>query len=305
MFNIILIVISIVGGYFSIRYFLLRKNLEKSAYELHNITDDLEQNRIIKLPSPQPELEELLKEINYNLESIRKARIRYEEKEKSLQKQIENISHDLRTPLTAILGFLDMIDDKVMGAEDRESLEIVKRKAWSLKKLISQFYDLSRLEADDYKLELEETDIGRLLRETAIDSYQELKMKNLEVTLDIPDKPMWVLADGDALERIFSNLLQNAGRYAHSMLAIRLFQDTGKVTVLMENDNTSLHEEELEAIFDRFYTVDTSRGKGSTGLGLPIARYLAEGMGGVLYARIRYEDDIRWMQIYLEMKRLS
>ena len=236
---------------------------------------------------------------------IRKARIRYGKKERELLNQIENISHDLRTPLTAIIGFLDLIDRDSLDFEDRESLEVVKKKALALKKLTAQFYDLSRLTAEDYRLKLQKMDIGRILRETVIDSYQELKLKNLDVSVEIPDIPFFVRGDEEALERIFQNLLQNAGRYALSTFSVCLTADQDKVLVQLKNDTDMLDKQDAESLFERFYTGDRARKQGSTGLGLPIAKHLAEAMEGNLYVRLTAEESKNWLSLYLEIPRLK
>lgn len=303
MIYLILAAAVLAAIYFCIRCILLQRAVKEAAEELREITEDLEQNRIVKLPGPQHELEMLLEEVNRNLEAIRRTRVTYQEKEHTLQKQIENISHDLRTPLTSILGFLDLIDEETLHEEDRESLEIVKKKARSLKKLIAQFYDLSRLTAGDYEVDVQKVDIGRILRETVLDSYQELIRKELDVIMDIPDEAIFALADEDGLERIFINLVQNAGRYAQNTLRVSIRESTDHVTVLMENDTKYLDEDEVDSLFDRFYTSDHSRSEGSTGLGLPIARYLAENMGGELTAGIKFLDHKKWLCFYVRMKK--
>lgn len=301
MVLLVFMILCVLAAYSCTRYMLLKKAVKDSAKELHEISQDLEQNRIVKLPSPHSDMEGLLVEINANLEDIRRTRVKYEEKEHTLQKQIENISHDLRTPLTSILGFLDLIDENSLSNEDRESLTVVKRKARTLKKLIAQFYDLSRLTAGDYPMKLVGTDICRQLRETVLDSYQELRRKSLEVHLDIPENAVFVLADEEALERIFLNLLQNAGRYAQNELRICIREDEKEVSVFMENDTECLNADEVDALFDRFYTADSSRSEGSTGLGLPIAKYLAQEMGGKLSARMELGDETKWLQFNLQL----
>ena len=300
---LILAVVCFIAVYFCIRFFLLKKALGEAAQELREITEDLEENRIVRLPSPQTEMEVLLEEVNRNLEAIRRIHVGYQEKEQMLQRQIENISHDLRTPLTSILGFLDLIDESSLKAEDRDSLEIVRKKARSMKRLTTQFYDLSRLTAGDYELEVGKADAGRILRETTLESYQELVRKNLDVRLDIPDEAVFALADEAALERIFSNLIQNALRYAVSTLRVSLKEEKSGITVLMENDTEHLDAGEVDALFDRFYTADHSRSEGSTGLGLPIARYLAENMGGELTACVKVHGSRKWLQFYLKLNK--
>ena len=202
--------------YFCMRFVLLKRAVRLAAGELREITGELEENRVVKMAVPQKELEELLAEINRNLTEIRKARIRYGKKERELLNQIENISHDLRTPLTAIIGFLDLIDRDSLDFEDRESLEVVKKKALALKKLTAQFYDLSRLTAEDYRLKLQKMDIGRILRETVIDSYQELKLKNLDVNaflLEIEKLRADLERDQARLEIVNDDITENKQLY--------------------------------------------------------------------------------------------
>ena len=305
MVYILLAVACAAAVYFCMRLVLLKRAVRLAAGELREITGELEENRVVKMAVPQKELEELLAEINRNLTEIRKARIRYGKKERELLNQIENISHDLRTPLTAIIGFLDLIDRDSLDFEDRESLEVVKKKALALKKLTAQFYDLSRLTAEDYRLKLQKMDIGRILRETVIDSYQELKLKNLDVSVEIPDIPFFVRGDEEALERIFQNLLQNAGRYALSTFSVCLTADQDKVLVQLKNDTDMLDKQDAESLFERFYTGDRARKQGSTGLGLPIAKHLAEAMEGNLYVRLTAEESKNWLSLYLEIPRLK
>lgn len=289
--------------YFCIRCILLKRAVKEAAEELREITEDLEQNRIVKLPGPQHEMEMLLEEVNRNLEAIRRTRVSYQEKERTLQKQIENISHDLRTPLTSILGFLDLIDAGALREEDRESLEVVRKKARSLKKLTAQFYDLSRLTAGDYEVDVQKADIGRILRETVLDSYQELIRKELDVCLELPDEAVFALADEAGLERIFLSLVQNAGRYAENTLRVSIKDSGDHVIVCMENDTKYLDENEVDFLFDRFYTSDHSRSEGSTGLGLPIAKHLAENMGGGLTAEVVFLEDKKWLRFYVRLKK--
>lgn len=294
-----------VAVYFCVRYFLLKQALGGAAGELQAITRDLEQNRIVRLQNPQKEMEALLYEINQNLTEIRQIRLGYDKKEQELLKQIENISHDLRTPLTSILGFLSLIDKGNMNEENQETLIVVRKKAETLKKLIEQFYALSRLSADDYHLEQKETDISRILRETVIDSYQELEQKQLEVQVDVPDVPVYVYGDGDALERIFLNLLQNAERYGVTCLRIHLTYTADQVLVSMENDTEQLEQTDVDTLFERFYTGDSSRNREGTGLGLPIAKYLAKNMNGDMKAILSEQNEKKWIRLELSLPRLK
>jgi signal transduction histidine kinase len=305
MIYVILAVVSMFAVYFCICCQLQRKAIRDAARELHHITDDLEQNRVIKLTSPHRDLEMLLTEINHNLMAIRKTRTQFQRKEVELKKQIENISHDLRTPLTAIVGFIGLIDKKSLNSADQDSFEVIERKVMVLKRLIAQFYDLSRLTADDYQLNIQEVDLGRKIREAILEYYVPLKHKKMEVELNIPETAVTVLADEGGLDRILANLFQNVVRYAHSRINISLQQNENRVVVQLNNDTIDLNTQEVSMLFERFYTSDTSRTREGTGLGLPIAKHLAESMGGRLYADLSEINNNRWLSVNLELPGLG
>lgn len=137
---------------------------------------------------------------------------------------------------------------KLFGTYARKDMEQNRKRTGAIVEnpgVFTQFYDLSRISGGDYGLELQEVDIARLLRESVIDAYQELRMKELDVELDIPDRPVYVFADANALERVFQNLLQNAGRYALSVLVVCLSEEKGGITITMENDTVCVQEDEL------------------------------------------------------------
>lgn len=290
MLYLILIAVIIAGGYFAFRYITVVAAIREMNKELQDIQKDLTQNQMLHLPTPNGHLGEMVCSFNEILEKIRKEQQKYEKQEKELKRQIENISHDLRTPLTVILGYLKFIKNTNGRTEAeqelRESLEIIERKAESMKTLVTQFYDFSRLNADDYKLTLERVDISRILRETLMGNFQILESAHLEVEAELPEHPVWAAGDTAALERIFSNLLQNAGRYAKSFLHIQFQEDNGYAVVSFSNDTEVLSEKDVPHLFERFYMQDDSRSQGGTGLGLTVARALAQEMGAMLEADI-------------------
>lgn len=273
-----------------IRFYMLKNSFKEIENELQEIQQDVTQNQILHLPFPDCDLESLLRSINCTLDEIREERKRYAQRENEFQSQIEAISHDLRTPLTVILGYIKLLQTQVRNSsnanEQKEMLVTIERKARTMENLISQFYDYSRLSASDYNLELEEVDVRKILRETFTDNCLVLETANLEVRTNFPDYPIWVEGNKDALERIFSNLLQNAGRYAHTFLNL-IIKSNGQVTyIIFENDTQELSAKDIPYLFERFYMKDNSRNQGGTGLGLTIAKYLAKEMNGELNAEI-------------------
>lgn len=291
---ILLTFVSVLAAYFAIRFYLLKKALKETSEQLQVIQKDLKQNQVLHLPLPDHDLETLMSSINCTLDAIRSESKDYAKHEREFQSEIEAISHDLRTPLTVILGYLGFLQKQCLShtAEQKEMLDIIERKASSMETLISQFYDYSRLNANDYEMEIEEIDVGRILRKIFAENCMMLEKAALQVKTDFPNRPVWVEGETTALERIFSNLFQNAGRYANQFLNISIQENGTSVRIIFENDTKKITAEEVPYIFDRFYMADVSRNKGGTGLGLTIAKYLAEEMGGSLEAGfIKSEKD--------------
>ena len=293
---------ALAAAYFAVRFFLLRRSLRMAAAELKAIAQNLEENRVLKLEAADRDLEEFLAEINRALSEIRREKNEFARREQELKKQIENISHDLRTPLTSILGYLKLMDVQNMPEEERESLDTVRRKAEALSRLIGQFYDYSRVTSEDYLPELKEMDLGRLLRETVLDSWREIEERQLEFTFHIPEGPVMIWGNENGAERIIRNLLQNAGRYAGHFLEITFREGADRVVMTFENDVSDFTQEDADRLFRRFYVKDPSRNEQGTGLGLTIAKTLAEKMGGDMRAELVREDRLRFT---VEWKRPS
>lgn len=259
---------------------------------------------------PQPGLRQTSGVFNKVLGKIREERIGYERREKEFQKQIENISHDLRTPLTVILGYLKMLK-KHPGAElskDREladTLRILEQKAERMNTLVTQFYDYSRLCAGDFEMQMEKTDISRVLRESLMGNCRVLEEAHLKVEADLPQHPLWIIGNQSALERIFFNLFQNGGRYADTVFQIAVKEENQEVSISFTNDTKKLSREDLPRLFERFYTQDSARSQGGTGLGLTVARFLAEEMGGTLELNVPEmpeEEETQNLMVCFELK---
>ena len=299
--HIVILLVSLFALWLLIRYLALKRTIRRANVQLQEISAQIEENHIVKLDAPDKDMEKLLTTINASLGAIRKAHLHYRQREQAFQSQIENISHDLRTPLTSVLGYLDLIDTSKLDGDDCESLEIVKKKARFLQRLIHQFYDLSRLTADDYPLKLEPVDAGKLLRESIMGFYQILEKQSLSVEIHIPEQPCMVMADLDGLERIFYNFFQNAVRYAEHTFTVQL-EIVGKwVDIIFENDASGIDETDVSRIFERFYMNDSARSQGNTGLGLTIARQLTEKMGGSLSAQLLEKSGRRYLQLLCKL----
>ncbi|WP_052356536.1 sensor histidine kinase [[Clostridium] dakarense] len=289
----ILIILLIPSVYFSARFFLLSKNIKGATNDFKEISENIEANRKLTFAYPNKEFENLLKEINEYLGKTQADKIRYIKREEEIRKEIENISHDLRTPLTSILGYLELMRDETSTNEEKEEyISIIERKSKGLQNLIQSFYDLSRLESKEYKMKMEVVDIHKELREQLLEFYNEFDKNGINVELDIGEEPISILGDINALERIFTNLIQNAIKYSETKFNVSLRKKDEEVIIIFANDTKGLHEYELEKLFKRFYMKDASRNNQSSGLGLTITNLLIQAMGGEIQAEV----DKEWIR---------
>lgn len=276
--------LSVLCIYFAIRFYGLSRGIHNAKIDLEETIQQLEQNRTVKCSIPNKELEELLIVINENLLMIQKERIQFSRREQSFRKQIENMSHDLRTPLTSMIGYVELIDASSLDQEDQEFLQIISRKAKTLEHFVRSFYDLSRLELNDFYYKFAKVDLHKCLNETILGFYQDFEDQNLQVTMETGEKPIFVFCDESALERIYVNLIQNTLRYASTYLKVSLEKEAQVVRIIFENDATTLQQEDMERLFEPFYVKDQARTSESTGLGLTITKHLTEQMGGKIEA---------------------
>lgn len=300
-----IVLLSAAVLYLGYRLLALKRTITQADRQLQEISRELEENRIVKLAAPEGELEAFLVTVNENLKEIRRERLEYQRRERQWKEQVENISHDLRTPLTAVLGYLKLVDNQQLSMEDREFLEIALKKSQSLQRLVNQFYELSRVSSEDFQLKREQTDTARLLRECCLEQYALFDQAGLELKLSIPEHPLWLFTDPEALERIFVNLLQNAARYGKSLLEVTVrAKGDAHAEYLFSNDlSEEMEEVDPDLLFQRFYMQERSRTRGGTGLGLTIAKHLAEQLGGSLQARYETEGQKRYLVFAVEMKK--
>lgn len=301
MLYVVIVLLTSLTAYLLCRLFLVKKAMNRATEELKEISKELEENRVLRLGVPDKQLEKLLGEINTALDMIRKTKRRYEQREKEFQKEIENISHDLRTPLTAIIGYLEMMRKEELSSGNRQNLEIVSNRAKSMQELIGRFYELTQVSDTEYQLEMSELDVCKLFREMILVQHGILEKKNLEVDILLPDKPVMIQGNKEAFERIFSNLFQNVQRYAISQLSLQLREEMGRVHLVFQND---MAEEDWisnpEQLFERFYMVDKSRRNGGSGLGLTIAAELVAHMGGYIHATNTEENHRTYLKIEMD-----
>jgi hypothetical protein len=291
-----LILLGVLVLLLAFRVYALEQNLRSGAAQL-------KQRRSggsavpLSLSAPNRASEALFAEINALLRSDEEERASFCRREKALRQQIANVSHDLRTPLTSILGYLQLLEGEDLTPEQRrEYLDIVEGRARVLQSLIASFYDLSRLEAGEYPITRERVDLRDVIGELLAAFYDELEGK-FQVTVDLPEDlpPIW--GDRAALTRVYSNLLRNALEHGEGELSISAVREEGRVVTCFTNGGATLKPEDLPHVFDRFFTSDQPRSGRNTGLGLAIVQVLARQMGGKAEASLggdRFTVRLTW-----------
>lgn len=256
--------------------------LQKAAEEIADAFADrlaTDTNTLIDISSRDRHMRRLADAVNVQLRRLRAERHRFCQGDAKLKGAVTNISHDLRTPLTAICGYLDLLEREEKSEAVARYLDIIRNRAQMLSQLTEELFRYSVILADPEDSVKEEVVINHLLEESIAAFYGILLAHNITPSIRIPEhKVIWTL-DASALSRVFANLLSNAVKYSDGDLEIVL-SEQGEIT--FSNSAARLDQVQAGRLFDRFYTVESARN--STGLGLAIARHLTEQMGGTISA---------------------
>lgn len=259
--------------------------LQKSAKEIETAFADrlaADTNTLIDISSGDRHMKSLARSINTQLRLLRDEQHRFVQGDHELKNAVTNISHDLRTPLTAIFGYLDLLQKQEKSPEAERYLNIITERCENLKALTEELFRYSIIIATE-SLQKEELCLNSAIEESVAGYYAALTEHDISPKIILPTQKVMCVADRSALNRIFSNLLSNAVKYSSGDLKITL-KENGEIT--FENTAETLDEVQVGRLFDRFYTVEDA-GK-STGLGLAISRTLTEQMGGT--AEAEYKD---------------
>ena len=263
-----------VIGILVLKIYLLRKSVrEIEDGFVERLTTDT--NTLIDISSHDKAVKDLANTINGQLRQLREERHRFCQGDRELKDAVTNISHDLRTPLTAICGYLDLLEQEEKSEAAERYTEIIRNRTELLKQLTEELFRYSIVLADENDRAREPVVLNHVLEESIAAFYTSFRERGIQPDIRLPKQPVVRMLDPVTLPRVFSNLLHNAMKYSDGDLQITLTQD-GEITFI--NQASSLNEVQVGRLFDRFYTVETARK--STGLGLAIARRLVGQMGG-------------------------
>lgn len=263
--------------------------MKKSAREisesfLDRLTEDT--NTLIDISSRDRHMRKLAQEINIQLNKLKEERHRFQQGDRELKDAVTNISHDLRTPLTAVCGYLDLLEREETSEDAGRYLAVIRSRTEILRQLTEELFRYSVFTSAADKAPGEPVILNRLLEDSISAFYAALKQRDITPRITLPEEKIRRTLSRSACSRLFGNLISNALKYSDGDLEITL-KDTGEI--IFSNHASRLDSIQVERLFDRFYTVETASSR-SNGLGLSIARALTEQMGGAISAG--YEDGI-------------
>lgn len=262
---------------------VLRHSLREAAEELdEKLRTDT--NTLISISSGDRAMQSLVTHINRQLQALRRERLRLHSGNAELTVAVTNISHDLRTPLTALCGYLDLLEQEPQTEAAARHLAVIRERTDAMRALTEELFRYSVLTATADELHTEPVCLNDVLEQSFAGFYGALSARGITPSVQLPEEKVIHPLDATALRRVFDNILSNAAKYSDGDLAVVLAPD-GKVT--FSNRASALSRVEAARLFDRFYTVDSARG--STGLGLSIAKLLTEKLHGTISAD--YENE--------------
>lgn len=280
MFYFICAVSICAAVFFAVKCFIMKKSAreirEKIAEKLSEDT-----NTLIDISSSDKDMRELAEALNDELVTLRRERRLCRQGDKELKDAVTNISHDLRTPLTAICGYLDLLEREEMSVRVRQYLEQIKNRTEVMKQLTEELFRYSVVAAAR-EFELERLCVNDVLEESLATFYGAVSQRGITPEITITERRIERITDKSALTRVFGNIITNALKYSSGDLFVEMTEDC---VITFANSSDSLERVSAERLFDRFYTVET--GSNSTGLGLSIAKLLVEQMNGSISAEIR------------------
>lgn len=232
-------------------------------------------------------IEELVVDINYLYNESQKVNARNKNIEEEIRRSIANMVHDLRTPLTSITGYIQLIkSEETTEDEKKEYMEIVKKRTKRLGDLISSFYDLSRLHSNEYNFNLKKVNLTTILSDNIALYYNDFIKNDVEPAIKIDENISCIISDEEAVNRVFSNLIANMLKHGDGNIKISLIEKESYILSEFSNFAPNLDKSNVDKLFDRFYTVDKSRTNENTGLGLSITKTFVEGLGNEIKSEI-------------------
>lgn len=244
------------------------------------ITSDIETGGIGRLRDSLNEL----------LSRQRGEKVRYQEKEKMISEIYTSLSHDIRTPLTSLDGYFQLLETSEDPKEQDRYIQIIQERISSLKEMLEELFLFAKLKNDSYQIELSVCCFSSILKETVFSYYDEWQRRGLKPEIQIPGERLYFTGNEQALRRLIQNVIKNGLDHGKDKIGICLYRNEGMLHLKISNQTDHPEKIDISRVFERFYKADGARSRTSSGLGLSIARELAVKMGGEMQAGISGEE---------------
>lgn len=299
MINFLVVTVIAVAFIFLItKIYVKNKEISSIINSLSKVSFESVNDRI-RLVTGDKSIKNLCLEINSFISRFYKLKISETESKEAMKKMISNISHDLRTPMTVMLGYIDQLNynSSLTEKEKQEYLAKLDKKVHETINLMNEFFSLSKLESGDEIIHIVRVNVSEIAKKSILSFYETLEAYEINVEVDIPEKDIWALGNEEAITRVLNNLITNSIKYGSDgkVIGIKLYEENDLVWIEQWDKGKGISESEKNKVFERLYTLDESRNKDyqGSGLGLTIVQTLINKMNGDIYLKsIPYEKTV-------------
>ena len=276
----VLILVLLLNG---IYIWLFKKEIRNIKNQLRSISR-CKTNDFINTDFIDSDLIGLINMINEYIKKCTDMENKDKEAKNSLKQTILNMSHDVRTPLTSIQGYLQMLEmEEVSKSKKRKYLKVIKDRIELLYNMMENFFELAKIESDNFPIHLKRMNLSSILSEALALYYDEFQNVTIDIKIDYQD-PLYVLLDENAIKRIMHNILSNIVKHGANVVQITSYRNKKNAIMMFTNDSQDINQENVKLLFDKFFTLSHSRSDKNTGLGLAITKELIYKMNGTIEA---------------------
>lgn len=248
---------------------------------------ECDSNMLITTEMKKGHIEELAELLNTLLKERKRERADYQKKEQMIADIYTNLSHDIRTPLTSLDGYFQLLEETQEENDRKRYIQIIQERIESLKEMLEELFTYTKLQNGTYELKLEPQNVGQILKETVFSYYDDWAEQEISPQFEITEEPVWIRGNKQALRRTIQNIIKNGLDHGNKEIRIQLSRNEKQMELVFQNKIEPGEQIDISRVFERFYKADKARSKSSTGLGLSTAKGFVEKMHGEIAAEIK------------------
>ena len=248
---------------------------------------ECDSNMLITTEMKKGHIGELAELLNTLLKERKKGRADYQKKEQMIADIYTNLSHDIRTPLTSLDGYFQLLEETQEENDRKRYIQIIQERIESLKEMLEELFTYTKLQNGTYELKLEPQNVGQILKETVFSYYDDWAEQEISPQFEITEEPVWIRGNKQALRRTIQNIIRNGLDHGNKEIRIQLSRNEKQMELVFQNKIEPGEQIDISRVFERFYKADKARSKSSTGLGLSIAKGFVQKMHGEIAAEIK------------------